>query len=72
MTERGRVTVAEFKLVASATDVFPNVSERYDGNEKSLAQIWRALCIAQIAATTVVRYYTDRDVRLKLCLSTND
>ena len=64
--------VAEFNLVANGADVFPNVSERYDGNEKSLAQIWRALCIAQIAATTVVRYYTDRDVRLKLCLSTND
>lgn len=64
--------VAEFKLVASATDVFPNVSERYDGNEKSLSEIWRALYITQIAATAVVRYYTDRNMRAQLCLDTND
>jgi len=53
----------EFHAVATAANVFPDVSERYDGDERKLSEVWNALCITQVAATAVVRYYTDRDMR---------
>lgn len=55
--------VSEFEAVATAANVFPEVSERYDGNEWKLSEVWNALCIAQVAATAVVRHYTNRDMR---------
>jgi len=55
--------IPEFNAVATAANVFPEVSERYDGDEWKLSEVWNALYIAQVAATTVVRHYTDRDMR---------
>lgn len=55
--------IPEFDAVATAASVFPEVSERYDGDEWKLSEIWKALCIAQVAATSVVRRYTNRDMR---------
>lgn len=61
--------VPEFCAVATAANVFPDVSERYDGDERKLSEVWNALCIAQVAATAVVRYYTDRDMRSQVFAS---
>lgn len=55
--------VPEFDSVATAASVFPEVSERYDGGEWKLSEVWNALYVAQVAATAVVRHYTDRDMR---------
>jgi len=55
--------VPEFDTVATSASVFPDVSERYDGDERKLSEVWNALCITQVAATAVVRYYIDRDMR---------
>lgn len=55
--------VPEFDDVATAANVFPEVSERYDGDEWKLSEVWKALCIAQVTATAVVRHYTNQDIR---------
>lgn len=55
--------VPEFNAVATAANVFPRVSERYNGGEWKLSEVWLALCTAQAAATAVVRHYTNRDMR---------
>ena len=53
----------EFDAVANTKGTFPDVSDRYDGVERKLSEVWSALCITQIAATAVIRQYTDRDMR---------
>lgn len=55
--------IPEFDAIATAASVFPDVSERYDGDEWKLSEVWNALFIAQVAATSVVRHYTNRDMR---------
>jgi hypothetical protein len=55
--------VREFEAVANAAGIFPGVSERYEGDEWKLSEVWKAICVAQIAATAVARQYTDRDMR---------
>jgi hypothetical protein len=56
--------VPEFKTVSDNIGVFPaNVSDRYDGGEWKLSDVWKAMCITQIAATAVTRFYTSRDIR---------
>lgn len=61
--------VPEFDAVANAANVFPEVSQRYDGDEWKLSEIWMALCIAQVAATAVIRHYTNRDMRTQVIVS---
>lgn len=56
----------EFDAVAKAQGAFPDVSDRYDGAERKLSEVWNALCVTQIAATAVIRQYTDRDMRSQL------
>lgn len=56
----------EFDAVAKTKGVFPDVSDRYDGTERKLSEVWNALCITQRAATAVIRWYTDRDMRSQL------
>lgn len=56
----------EFDTVAKAATVFPKVSDRYDGDERKPSEVWQALCVAQIAATAVIRQYTDRDMRSQI------
>lgn len=55
--------VSEFDTVAKAANVFPDVSERYDGDERKFSEVWNALCITQITAAAVIRYYSGRDMR---------
>ena len=56
----------EFDAVAKTIGAFPNVSDRYDGVEQKLSEVWNALCVTQIAATAVIRQYTDRDMRSQI------
>lgn len=58
--------VPEFDVVAKTKSVFPDVSDRYDGVELKLLEVWNALCVTQIAATAVIRHYTDRDMRSQI------
>lgn len=58
--------VPEFDAVAKATNAFPEVSDRYDGDERNLSDVWHALFVAQTAATAVTRQYTDRDMRRQI------
>lgn len=58
--------LTEFQVVARASKVFPEVSDRYTGTDRKLSDVWVALCVAQTAATTVTRHYTDRDMRPQL------
>lgn len=53
----------EFEVVAKAADIFPDVSDRYDGSDRRLSDIWEALGVTQIAATAVIRKYSGRDMR---------
>jgi hypothetical protein len=56
--------IPEFKTVFDNIGVFPaNVSDRYDGGEWKLSDVWKAVYITQIAATAVTRFYTSRDIR---------
>jgi len=52
-----------FEAIAKTKSAFPDVSDRYDGAESKLSEVWDALCITQIAASAVIRQYTDRDMR---------
>ncbi|TFG59978.1 MAG: hypothetical protein E4H32_09300 [Nitrospirales bacterium] len=56
----------EFDAVAKTKGAFPAVSDRYDGVERKLSEVWNALCVTQIAATAVIRQYSDRDMRSQL------
>ncbi len=53
----------EFDTVAKCAKKFPKVDERYEGDEYKLSEIWDALCLTQIAAAGVTRYYTGRFIR---------
>lgn len=56
----------EFRAISQVANVFPDVSSRYTGEDRKLSEVWRAACVAQAAATTVTRRYTDRDMRPQL------
>ena len=56
----------EFNEIAKAVVGFPEVSERYDGQEKSLQEVWRAMIVAQTTAAAVIRHYSDRDIRSQI------
>lgn len=56
----------EFDAVAKTGGTFPEVSDRYEGVERKLSEVWNALCVTQIAATAVIRQYTDRDMHSQL------
>jgi len=45
---------------------FPEIGDRYKGADKTLGELWQGYKIAQFAGTTVVRAFTDRDVRKTL------
>jgi hypothetical protein len=64
--------IPEFDVVRNSADVFPPVSDRYDGTERKLSEVWDALCVTQIAATAVIRRYTDRDMRPQIFAERKD
>lgn len=55
--------IAEFKIISNLAEIFPDVSQRYDGPERTMSEAWTALTVAQIAATAIVRKYSGRDMR---------
>ncbi len=55
--------VSEFKIVADSAIIFPDVSDRYDGSSRNLCDVWSAVVITQVAATTVIRCFSKRDMR---------
>ena len=56
----------EFSDIAKAVVGFPEISERYDGQDKPLQKVWEAMLVAQATATAVIRQYTDRDIRSQI------
>lgn len=60
--------VSEFDAVAKSANAFPDISDRYNGVERKLSDVWNALCVTQVAAAAVIRYYSDRDMRPSLSL----
>ncbi|MCL4182792.1 MAG: hypothetical protein KJ011_05020 [Burkholderiaceae bacterium] len=56
----------EFATVAQLASVFPEVADRFDGVKHKLPEVWRAAAVTQVAATAVVRFYTDRDTRSQI------
>jgi hypothetical protein len=61
--------VKEFEIIESLAHVFPPVEERYVGQEKKLNEVWEALCLSQMSAATVIRHFTDRDLRSQVFAS---
>jgi len=59
----------DFDSVSKAIGAYPEVSDRYDGVEREMTDVWKALCVTQIAATAVIRQYTGRDMRKQVLSS---
>lgn len=53
----------EFEIIRQGASAFPPVSDRYDGPERKLSEVFDAVFIAQMAAATVTREFTGRDSR---------
>jgi hypothetical protein len=53
----------DFQTVSKNVNIFPDVSDRYHGNESPLSDVWKAVCVTQIAVTAVTRWYSNRDMR---------
>jgi hypothetical protein len=58
--------VSEFKMVADLASIFPDVSDRYEGSSRCLYDVWNAVAITQVAATTVIRCFSKRDMRSQI------
>lgn len=56
----------DFEVIMKSEKVFPSVSDRYDGDNYTPFQAWEAMVVAQHTASSVVRFYTDRDTRAQL------
>lgn len=61
--------MAEFAKVARDAAAFPDVSDRYDGEEKTPREVWTAALVAQRAASAFARKYSDRDMRAQVVSS---
>jgi HEPN domain-containing protein len=57
--------------IESGLAVFPEIHERYTGDNIPNPRLWEAYCIAQYTAAAFVRGFTDRDTRSQLKPSTN-
>ncbi len=53
---------SNFLAFADQMGVFPNVTERYDGDMKEYVVVWQALQITQNIAAAVINYYTGQSV----------
>ena len=53
----------ELEIIKNLAHVFPPMAHRYTGPEYSLQSVWEGLSLAQMAAATVVRQFSDHDVR---------
>lgn len=63
------VALPAFELLEKQAYIFPDVSERYDGGEIPLPQLWEAISVAQAVASAVIRQYSGRDIRSQVTSS---
>jgi hypothetical protein len=54
---------SELQAIRSDLNCFPEVGDRYKGADKTMRELWQGYGTAQFTGTTVVRAFTDRDVR---------
>ena len=55
--------LVELSSVKNNLGIFPDITDRYSGDEKTFGELWNAYKIAQFIATTIVRELTGRDSR---------
>ena len=55
--------LVELSNVKNNLRIFPDITDRYSGDEKTFGELWNAYKIAQFIATTIVRNLTGRDSR---------
>lgn len=60
---------SELQAIRLDLNCFPEVGDRYKGADKTPGELWHGYQIAQFTGTTVVRAFTDRDVRKTLKIS---
>lgn len=53
----------EIRNLKANTSIFPRIDERYFGEDLTPVQVGNTLSTCQMAATTVIRQFTDRDSR---------
>lgn len=53
----------EIRILRGLTAVFPRIDERYFGQDLTPVQVGNTISTCQMAATTVIRQFTDRDSR---------
>ncbi len=58
--------VDEFRTVKGLVHLFPIVNARYFGDDLKPAAVGKTISLCQLAATTVVRQFTDRDSRRQI------
>jgi len=58
-----KIGLVELSRVKNKLGSFPDITDRYAGDEKTFGELWNAYKTAQFIATTVVRDLTGRDSR---------
>ena len=61
---------SELKTILPYLKVFPGISDRYKGTNKTPKELWSAYATAQFVGTTVVRLLSGRDTRGTIKLTT--
>jgi hypothetical protein len=56
----------EIETIKGLVHTLPPVSDRYTGEDVDLRSVGNALSLCQMCATTVIRQFTDRDIRPQL------
>lgn len=57
---------SSFGEIAKVAAIFPKAEERYDGKDRRLPEVWKAVRTAQTAAAAVARRYSGRDIRSQM------
>ncbi|MGI8641663.1 MAG: hypothetical protein ACR2MG_17175 [Pyrinomonadaceae bacterium] len=55
--------LVELSGIRKNLSIFPDISARYDSDEKTFGELWSAYKLAQFVATTTIRDFTGRDSR---------
>lgn len=55
--------IPEFAIIENAARIFPPVSDRYDGTEKTAKEVFQAATITQLTAATITRRFSGQDIR---------
>lgn len=56
----------EFQIIEQGAHIFPEVSDRYDGDLKAPSIVFDAVFLTQLAGATVTRHFSDWDTRSHL------